>query len=83
MHLRGNRRPKTLFKDNINTILALNKKPKTSLRKMSVEFLERSKKVISYSTIKRTLKYYGFDAFLATKKPALSKKFILARKENS
>ena len=37
--------PKTFFKDNINTILALNKKKhKTYLRKLSVEFLERSKK---------------------------------------
>ena len=48
---------------------------------LSAKFLERIIIVISHSTIKRTPNFYGFDAYLATKKPVLSKKYILARKE--
>jgi transposase len=83
-HLKGNGRPKVLIKEDVETILKLNKKePKKSLRKLSNEFSIKKGKRISYSTIKRTLNDNGIGAYYARKKPLLSKKNILLRKEKS
>jgi transposase len=83
-HLKGNGRPKALNNQDVEEVLKLNKKnPKNSLRKLSCEFAIKKGKEVSYSTIKRTLNDNGVGAYYARKKPLLSKKNILLRKEKS
>ena len=54
--------------------LKLIKKPKTSLRKLSIELQAKTNRKVSYSTIKKTLNDYNIRAFSPIKKPHLSKK---------
>ena len=63
--------------------IKLIKKPKTPLRKLSIELQTRTTYMVSYSTIKNTVNDYNIRAFTPIKKPLLSKKNILTRFEKS
>ena len=70
-------RKKKLQANDVTALLTINKKkPKTSLRKLSIELQAKANQSFSYSTIKRTLNNYNIRAFTPIKKPLLSKKIF-------
>ena len=68
-------RKKMLQANYVTALLNITKKkPKTSLRKLSIELQAKTNRKVSYSTIKKTLNDYNIRAFTPIKKSFLSKK---------
>jgi transposase len=74
---------KTSSSDFIALKKITKKKPKTSLRKLSVELKDKTGICISHTSIKNKLNKENIFAFPAIKKPFLSKKNIAARVEHT
>lgn len=83
-HATGNGRPNSLDEKDIGILNKIyHKNPKTSLRKMAEELVNRGGNAVSHSTIRRWHNKNSRFAFSPIKKPLLSKKNFLLRRQKA